>query len=102
MVRWGGDSPITARHDRDYARPVDFLITLGVPMIGIEPRRGMVGTWLNVYSSNDNVQTAGGFSVHNFWASLLVSTAIKIAGGHGNKVIPVLIPVEFHPAPALA
>ena len=63
------------------ARMVNFLITLGMPMVGIEPRRGSVGTWLNVYSGNDSTQTLGGFSPRNFWSSRAVTVVTNWLGG---------------------
>ena len=50
-------------------------------MIGIQPLRGSVGTWLNVYSSNDIVQTLGGFSASRFWFLLSGSLGLAPATG---------------------
>ena len=75
------------------ARPVDFLITFGMPMIGIQPRRGSVGTWLNVYSSNDGVQTLGGFRPTSFWFLLSGSLASAPATG-GLSFVSLLFSIH--------
>ena len=78
------------------ARMVNFLITLGMPMVGIEPRRGSVGTWLNVYSGNDWIQTFGGFSPRSFWSSRAVTVVTNwLSGGSWGalSLVSSFIPV---------
>jgi len=57
-----GGNVVMAYTWRSSAPPINTLITMGTPFIGFSPASGSVGTFLNVYSSNDLAQPFGAWN----------------------------------------